>query len=260
MSAFRLFSRLNTFHGLTGQLVASGSLKFFDAGTTTPRNVYSDQRLSVNNGAVIPLDSSGRPNVDIWGDGAYFVEVFDVLGVKQGDADNVNIPGGGGTTIPALESSKYLTNNGAVLLWAAVREVPDPAGMGGKILGTDGANLLWQPLPSAPATPYTIGVASLKLGTLLIQWGRDVAPATGNYSTVKIITFPTPFSGLPYFMKASVTSALVTANSLAAESASNASTTGVHFNFVIADSKEKNSDRINSNIPFDWIAFGPTTP
>ncbi|WP_419669925.1 hypothetical protein [Xylella fastidiosa] len=70
------------------------------------------------------------------------------------------------------------------LLWAAVREVPDPAGMGGKILGTDGANLLWQPLPSAPATPYTIGVASLKLGTLLIQWGRDVAPATGNYSTV----------------------------------------------------------------------------
>lgn len=136
---------------------------------------------------------------------------------------------------------------------------PRPSRNGWKILGTDGANLLWQPLPSAPATPYTIGVASLKLGTLLIQWGRDVAPATGNYSTVKIITFPTPFSGLPYFMKASVTSALVTANSLAAESASNASTTGVHFNFVIADSKEKNSDRINSNIPFDWIAFGPTT-
>ncbi|MDC6416731.1 hypothetical protein LOK85_12710 [Xylella fastidiosa subsp. multiplex] len=112
--------------------MASGSLKFFDAGTTTPRNVYSDQRLSVNNGAVIPLDSSGRPNVDIWGDGAYFVEVFDVLGVKQGDADNVNIPGGGGTTIPALESSKYLTNNGAVAAMGRRSRGPRPSRNGWK--------------------------------------------------------------------------------------------------------------------------------
>ncbi|WP_419669926.1 hypothetical protein [Xylella fastidiosa] len=88
--------------------MASGSLKFFDAGTTTPRNVYSDQRLSVNNGAVIPLDSSGRPNVDIWGDGAYFVEVFDVLGVKQGDADNVNTQVAAANRPSCRSQSKYL--------------------------------------------------------------------------------------------------------------------------------------------------------
>lgn len=69
MTAFRLFSRLNTFYGMTGQLLAAGQLKFYDAGTTTPRPVYGDSGLAVNNGVAVRLDSSGRPDVDIWGKG-----------------------------------------------------------------------------------------------------------------------------------------------------------------------------------------------
>ncbi|HHW4682068.1 MAG TPA: gp53-like domain-containing protein [Xylella sp.] len=210
----------------------------------------------MNNGAVIPLDSSGRPDVDVWGDGAYFVEVFDTLGVKQGEADHVSIPGGGSLTIPVLDSGKFLTNNGAVLLWSSIREVPDPTGMGGKVLGTDGENLLWQLLPHPPDPQYTISTDVIKIGAFMIQFGRDSAPASGNSATLKIVTFPKPFNGTPYFVKASVTAVRATSSSLVAESVSGASATSATFNFVTADSKEKNSDVILSPIPFDWVAFG----
>lgn len=198
MTAFRLFSRLNTFYGMIGQLLAGGKLKFYNAGTTTPRNVYGDPGLTINNGTTVQLDSSGRPNVDVWGQGAYFVEVFDSLNVKQGEADNVQIPGDGGATIPALESGKYLTNNGAVLLWSEIRELPDPTGQANKTLGTDGTLVFWEPKPTAPPAAVVPNVDSVRIRTggdtdWLIQKGTGTAPASGLNQTTLAVTFPTPF-------------------------------------------------------------------
>lgn len=41
--------------------VAGGSIEFYDAGTTTPRTVYSDRGLTSSLGSVVYLDSGGHP-------------------------------------------------------------------------------------------------------------------------------------------------------------------------------------------------------
>ena len=263
MTAFRLFSRLNTFYGITGQLLAGGVLRFYDAGTTTPRDVYGDPGLAINNGVAVELDSSGRPDVDVWGDGAYFVEVFDSLGVKQGEADNVQVSGDSGQSIPAMEAGKFLTNNGAVLLWAGIREVPDPTGQSGKQLGTDGETIFWEAKPVIPEPPepdWQTGSSKLKLGDVLLQWGTDSAPASGSTSTVKAATFGVAFAEAPYFVAVTPILGTITANgSLVCGTATNLATGGFTANFGLADDDNKSWKAINVAVPFRWFAIGKPT-
>ena len=80
MSAFLLFSPMVVFHGNTGNPLAGGSLKFFDAGTTTPRVVYGNKALTVNNGTTVTLDSAGRTAFETWGRGNYFFEAIRTVG------------------------------------------------------------------------------------------------------------------------------------------------------------------------------------
>ena len=260
MTAFRLFSRLNTFYGMTGQLLAGGKLKFYDAGTTTPRNVYGDPGLTINNGTSVQLDSSGRPDVDVWGQGAYFIEVFDSLGVKQGEADNVQVPGDSGQSIPALEAGKFLANNGAVLLWSGIREVPDPTGQSGKQLGTDGEAIFWEPklvIPEPPKPDWTTGTNKLQLGDVLLQWGTDTAPASNAKSTVKAATFGTAFAEAPYFVAVTPILGTITPNgSLVCGTATNLATGGFTANFGLADDDNKSWKAINVTVPFRWFAIG----
>lgn len=263
MSAFRLFSRINTFYGLTGQLLAGGLLRFYDAGTTSPRPVYGDPGLTINNGVSVQLDSSGRPDVDVWGDGAYFVEVFDSLGVKQGEADNVQVPGDGGQSIPALEAGKFLTNNGAVLLWAGIREVPDPTGQSGKQLGTDGEAIFWESKPVIPEPPepdWTVGGTSLQLGKFLIQTGTDTAPASSARTTSKNITFPTPYAKLLGIsctpMVNSVGSYGIGATHSVTGATIGSAANGFTASFNSADDGGGSGFEIANAIPFTWIAMG----
>ncbi len=160
MSAFRLFSKLNTFYGLTGQLLAGGYLKFYIAGSTTPQAVFGEKALTTNNGVQIALDSSGRPNVDIWGSAAYFVEAYAADNTKQGDADNVEAPGAGAITIAPLVAGQFLTNDGAVTLWATILQLPDPTGNAGKQLGTDGTTVLWEAKTSSAVVDYQVVTAA----------------------------------------------------------------------------------------------------
>lgn len=44
-----------------GDPVASGTLEFYDAGTSTPRTVYSDKTLSTSLGTTVSLNSAGYP-------------------------------------------------------------------------------------------------------------------------------------------------------------------------------------------------------
>ena len=271
MTAFRLFSRINTFYGLTGQLLAGGLLRFYDAGTTSPRPVYGDPGLTINNGVSVQLDSSGRPDVDVWGDGAYFVEVFDSLGVKQGEADNVRVPGDSGQSIPALEAGKFLTNNGAVLLWAGIREVPDPTGQSGKQLGTDGEAIFWEPKPAPPPDPpapdIVIGTASLTIGDggdykIVMQFGEDSAPGSNNWFTQKAVTFPTPFAKILAVGGTLKTTTIGVQSGIPALAVTGwtfgAAATGATFywrNIPVGEHDDSN-DFITQPVPFGWWAIG----
>lgn len=178
--AFRLYPQFQTFFGELGQLLAGGQLRFFEDDTVTPKDVFGDQALTVNNGTTVTLDSSGRPDVQIWGTGEYFVEVYDSLGVKQGEDIAVE-SGAGGASIPALVNGYFLTNDGAILQWGAVRQVPDPSGNSGRVLGTDGTVLIWQAsqtgstMKHQEVTAATTTTIDLALGTnILLNHGVDI--------------------------------------------------------------------------------------
>lgn len=272
MTAFRLFSKMNTFFGANLKPCSSGALKFYDAGTTTPRDVYGDPGLTIDNGVTVALDASGRPNVDVWGEGAYFVELYDGLGVKQGEADNVSIPGDSGSAIPALVADQFLTNDGALLIWQGIRQVPDPTGMSGKVLGTDGANLLWQaPFDSSdlPDSVPTVSDFSVQMGDLLFQWGSSQAPVpatVGAQTTSIVVTFPKQFTSFGHMSITPILSEGVDANvtpilpswSVSGVTQGSAAINAT-VNFTVpfeGDVYDSTHDGFHAPVPFTWFAVG----
>ncbi len=263
MPAFLLYDKTQTWFGQSGQLLAGGYVKFFTVGTTTPKAVFGEVGLTTNNGSQIALDSSGRLVFECWGNTAdgYYVEAFDADNVKQGQVTRVELPGGVGQTIPIPLAGEFLTGDGAQLLTAEVRQVPDPTGAANKVLSTDGTNLIWiaKPADGDPGTNGTSPVnsaTSVLLGTLRIQWGTGVGPASGNDFSTATITFPTPFSAAPYFVTPSVGIVSATGVSLVAYSVTGISATGATVNFNNADRHFVDSDIVNA-ITFTYLAIGP---
>jgi hypothetical protein len=205
MPAFRPLPPLFTFHGLTGQLLPDGYLKFYVAGTTTPANVYGDEAMETNNGPTIQLDASSRANVQIWGDTAvsYDVEIYAADDSIQGSAENLSVPGGTGTAIPELVDGEFITSDGSQLLFAAIRQVLDPTGQNNKILGVVGDALAWvaKPANGANGTSDTSATStSFKVGSFLGQTGSDTAPASSNKTTTKNVTFAKAYDSAPVFI------------------------------------------------------------
>jgi hypothetical protein len=201
MTAFRILNQFPVYLGQTGKPASGGYLLFYDTGTTNPKNVFANKALTINNGNRVDLDASGRTAVDVWGSGDYRVRLYAADNTLIDEADDVEVAGGDAQSIPALVDGFFLTNNGSLMLWAAVRQVPDPTGQNGKVLGTDGSNLLWQTLATVAANcEATITGSGIKLsnGTLaiLFQWGSDTVPASGTAVANKAFNFPTAFSAL----------------------------------------------------------------
>lgn len=265
MAAFRLYDKAQTWFGLTGQLLAGGYLKFYEAGTTTPANVYGDRALTTNNGSTIGLDASGRLEHECWADtaDAFFVEVYDADDVKQGEVSYVEIPGGQGQTIPVPSPGEYITGDGTNFLLDDLsdRLIPDQTGQSNKILGTDGTTASWvtRPTDGAPGVSDIASTAtSVRIGGILIQWGSDTAPATSTDTTMKAITFPTAFAAAPYFVKITVTNGpTINGTSLVADAVTSPSTTGCTVNLNNADRHYEGSSKLTSSIPFKWVAIGP---
>ncbi len=181
MAAFRILDQHPVFLSALGAPLAGGSLSFFDTGTTTPKNVYGEKALTTNNGAVLTLNSAGRTSVDVWGSGEYRVTLKDSLGTTIWTRENVEQSGGSGAALPAFVSGYFLTNNGSVAQWAAIRQVPDPTGNSGKQLGTDGTTLIWETKSSSSQVKHQVVTATttttinLSLGTnILLNQAVDI--------------------------------------------------------------------------------------
>jgi hypothetical protein len=173
--SFRFLQVGTTFLTNDGLVLAVGSLTFTDSGTTTPRTTWSDPGMTTPNPNPVPLDGAGRPNVDIWGDGSYRVVLRDALGAVLVTLDDVSGPVG--IPDPALQSGKFLTNDGTVVFWEAILQVPDPAGQpDGNVLTTDGAsNIAWEALPTTRQVPDPAAIAD---GSVLTR--DDASP--GDYA------------------------------------------------------------------------------
>lgn len=199
---FRILDNRPVYLDQLGRPVREGELRFYEAETLDPKDVYSDPDLAVSNGPVVALDSAGRTSVDTWGDGAYRVRLYDVDGVLISEADNVQVPGGATAAIPALEAGKFLTNDGALLLWDDVRQVPDPTGQNGKVLQSDGTNAIWAAMATVVANAeieFVPGGFKLSDGTtaVLVQFGTVTVGASGSSTAGASFSFATPFSGTP---------------------------------------------------------------
>lgn len=250
MPSFRILDQFPVYLDRLGVPVSGGSLRFYQSGTDTPQDVYGDPDLTVNNGDSVLLSSDGRTTVDVWGSGAYRVRLFAADGTLIKEADDVEIPGGSGTVIPALLTGYYLTNDGSSLIWSPVREVPDPTGQSGKILTNDGTNLFWQDAP-APFSP-AIDTGSIKLGTKLIQWGTGTASPSGSYVTTKAIAFPKAFTAVQ---------SLVICAAQGSGAASNGGIpiigyTGLSNTGAVANIDMNAFGNIVNAVTFSWLAIG----
>ena len=259
MAAFRILDQSPVYFLLDGKTPAAGGrIEFYEAGTTTPKDVYGDQGFAANNGSSINLGSDGRAVDDIWGSGSYRVRVYAADDTLISDDDNVEVPGGDETAIPALEAGKVLSNDGAVLQWLELPDIPDATGQSGKILGSDGTSFIWQSAPEAPTVPITVGTASAQIGNtsskaFYVQSGTATAPASGTYTTSKAITFSKTFAAIWHV---SVTPHTVEPGGpIVAYLTSPPTTGGFTAVFDVAEGANANNT-IASDIPFSWIAFG----
>jgi hypothetical protein len=259
-NSFRILDQAPVYFDLLGQIAAGGSLNFYAAGTTTPQSVYGDPALTVNNGAVIAIGTDGRAVDDIWGNGTtpYRVRLYAANGTLIADRDNVQIAGSGSLTIPTLVPNEFLTNDGANLIWQAIRQAPDPTGQAGKILGSDGTNAIWQTIASLNIPTITTTANSLVLAGIRFQWGSGTFPASGSWFTQQNVTFPVAFSSVPYHVNVNPTGQTPTAiegvlipNAININAAGFAAYADTNFGAV------PNSHMIINAIPYTWFALGP---
>src|ERR1700743_2804660 len=254
MASFRILDQFPVYLNTLGVRASGGTLQFFDSGTTTPKDVFGDEGLTINNGPVILLGTDGRAVDDIWGNGNYRVRLYDVNNTLIAEADDVEIPGGGGTAIPSLVPGDFLTNDGANLLWQPILQVADPTGQSGKILGTDGTSIFWQStsaLNIPTITPVTGGVSA---GGFMWLQGSGSVPASGTTNASAVVTFPTAFTSAPFAIAVAGAQCQPGGPAVCANDA--ASTTGVTFVFDIAEGNSGQANFVNAT-PYTWFAFGP---
>ena len=99
----------------TGRPVSLGSVAFYTAGTTSPKDVFLDRFGAVLAPNPFPLDAAGTCAVYL--NGIYRIEVFDASGAKLYDEDQVN------STPVELESG----NPGSLLISNNLADLANPA-------------------------------------------------------------------------------------------------------------------------------------
>lgn len=258
--AFRLFSRNQVFFDNLGQPLAGGTVEFYDTGTTTPKDVYSDEDLAVNLGSTETLDSAGRFSTGIWGSGTYRVRFYDADGAEVADDDPINDPADAGLSIPSQtgHANEFLTTNGTTLSWYAILAslLPDMTGNADKVLGTDGTQAIWQSIASLNIPDATVSSGKAQIDDLLIQWGTGTAPASGTYTTSLAVTYGTAYTTAP-FVAAMPYNALSGGPPVAFLSSA-PTTTGFTATFDVAEGAAVNST-ITATVSFGWLAVGIKT-
>jgi hypothetical protein len=274
MPSFRLVDKTRTFFGQQAQLLAGGYLKFYEAGTTTPQDVYGNKALTTNNGSTIDLDSAGHPSVDIWADtaDAYFMEIYDASDVKQGELDNMEVPGGAGQTIPVPNTDEYLSGDGTNIIAVSLsgKLLPDMAGNANKILGTDGSVASWIAKPAdgaAGTSDIVIGTGSLKLSNgsshVLQQWSTDSVAGGGGLSVSDTVTFATAYSSAPVVDVVATGGNASSAGNVEVDwRLSSVTTTGFTVTFSSrtggSSADLSGNSTLTGTVNYAWKAIGPT--
>jgi hypothetical protein len=276
MPSFRILDQFPAFLGPDGRPVVGGELRFYESGTTRPKDVYADPGMTVNNGSTVQIGSDGRTVVDVWGDGAYRVRLYAADGTLVAEADDVEIPGGATANIPVPEAGEFLTGDGTQFLVQTLLLLPDPTGQDGKMLVANGSGYSLESVPSPPEPPspdIQIDASRLVIGDgsgttkVLIQTGNGVASGGGGgvYYVSSSITFPTAYDALWYVAVIPTATAVNagTSGRLPACSVTGwvpgSSAATVTANFATTEDDIGGGSNIQMPVPFAWFAIGTIT-
>lgn len=262
-AAFRLYSKLEPQWGSSRQLLTGGYFKFYTAGTLTPKDVYGEKALTTNNGSTVLLDASGRPNVDIWGSGSYFVELYDSDDVKQGEADNVEIPGGDATVLPVLQSGEYLSGDGSgnyIAVDLSNSLLPDQTGHSNEVLGTDGSTASWiaKPADGTDGADGTSDLTAVGLDGKTIRTGSATGTNAGDRTQSVSVTYATALGAAADFIGITVTNASLSSYGNSPSWRFTASsTTGFTVVFTMGELDDSQSGfDFNAGVAFRYWAIG----
>jgi hypothetical protein len=98
-----------------GNPISGGSVSFYDAGTTTPRAVYSDAGLTTPISQPVTADSAGRLPLIYMTTGSFKIVVADADAVTVYTADNLDsgVPAGSGALAVSAGGTGATTASGA---------------------------------------------------------------------------------------------------------------------------------------------------
>lgn len=270
MSSFRILNQAPQYRLADGRVNAGGSLTFYETDLTTLKDTWSDEAMTVLNSNPVVMDASGLTLTDVWGDGEYGVAMADADDVVIWTRNNVKASNAEAVAIPALQDGEFLTNNGSVMSWQPILQVPDPTGHSGQVLYSDGSLSYWAALPdSTPPDPeivvtensFQAGV-STDTTKWLEQTGTGSATASGGKTATASVVYDTPFVAAATYVDIVPTSAssCALANIIPNWAITVSSTTGftVTFSTLTGGSSADgfSSSNIISAVPFMYKATG----
>lgn len=262
--SFRILNQFPVYLGNDGRPLFGGYLAFYDSGTTDPKSVYGDPGLTIDNGPTVELDATGRTAHDIWGDGSYRVRLYAANGTPVAEADDVEIPGGNAATIPSLVDGWFLTNNGALMLWAPIRQLPDPTGQDGKMVVADGDGYLLVPQPEPPDPPepdIEVTADGVIIGggedtKFVIKTGTVTIPATGQHRASTSVNFAEAFTTCLQVSAQVATYSTTSFNATGTCSVTAKTASGFTLNYDVNIDDNHGGWNMTSPVTITWVAFG----
>lgn len=109
VSVFNLYQQ---YKDASGNVLSGGTLTFYEAGTTTPKTVYTTQAATVAQSNPYTLDASGRTVGDVWltDDGLYDILIKDSTGATVRTDEDVGEDNSGSTPTTVSEVKNRVVN------------------------------------------------------------------------------------------------------------------------------------------------------
>jgi len=165
-----------------GAPIAGATWNFYDTGTTTPRNVFSDSAATVSLGSILTADATGRFDVAFVDDANPTRAILkDAGGATLLDIDPVTVSSGGGTIVSSIDVSGgttgLTTSDGPVTSSGTITVAGTLAVANG---GTGATNATNARLGlSAAKSGANTDITSLEDGTTIAAGGTIAATSVG---------------------------------------------------------------------------------
>lgn len=272
MARYHMYSPNPVWFDLAGVAnTPNGSIQFYEIGTTTPKATYNAFSAGSVNANPVPMDSSGRLNVDVWLDGDYSIVVYDEDDAVI-DTFDMRPAADAAQSITVPNPNEFVSGDGAQFLNVDLTSslLPDPTGLVGYTVVSDGeAWIATAPAEEPePVDPEIVVTAATVLTGLRVGSSDDetkanfllgtvTVSASGTKTATASVTFSTPFSTVPKIFPVNVTGFITATGDVMPTVAITAkSTTGFTVRLCTQIGEANGDADIDTACDIDWVAIG----